>query len=152
MAFWAFLLAFSSYILVFWAFISLHFGHGAGFPVILAFWDHFGVSIWPRGFHFGLLKLQGGYPLHLRGSARGASEQVVRSLLLFLHLGATSNREDTADFDTTMQKRNRRCAQQHLTHTLKMATSKLSTLRKAAAKNLLEKSNTALNHTLMMKT
>ena len=52
----------------------------AGFPVILAFWDHFGVSIWPRGFHFGLLKLQGGYPLHLRGSARGASEQVVRSL------------------------------------------------------------------------
>ena len=54
-------------------FLDFHFlsfwPFGVSFPFILAF----SASFYLFAIHFGLLKLQGGYPLHLRGFARGAS-------------------------------------------------------------------------------
>ena len=50
---------------IFWALISFHFG------LLWCYFLSFLAFSPVISFHFGLLRLQGGYPLHLRGSARG---------------------------------------------------------------------------------
>ena len=94
LSFWPFAASFP-FILAFWAFISLHFGllglHFLSFlrllfPCILGSWGFILAFCLP----FGVLKLQGGYPLHLRGFARGVHPRKLPGLPLkfaFLHNG-----------------------------------------------------------------